>query len=81
MARICSFAVDYDGRECRLRWRIPAEAHSVGLRGAEGSFEVYLGDDLGTTDGAKRVADAVRDAGDLLYRHLIDDWRDTDPLF
>lgn len=78
---VAQVEVSLDGDTCRFRWTIPAQAHAVGLSAARGGGHLYMGDDLGSPEGAGPLKAALYHASDAILHRVLRAWDDTYNLF
>ena len=78
---IASIEVTADGDKIIYRWRISAEAHAVGLHPAHDGNALWLGDDLGSPEGAGVIDSAIDHARDSTRNRVLQQWDGTGPLF
>lgn len=74
MLAIASIVVTFNGDHVVTRWRIEAEAHSLGLVADVGRGSYRLTDDMGSPDGAATIAHAVQSAARGVSESVARQW-------
>ena len=79
--RVAQIEAQIDGDEIRYQWVIPGVAHAVGLRAAVGGNRVWLGDDLGSPEGAGALEAALQHGVVAIGHRVRAQWNGCQPLF